>query len=310
MEKVQSGTRNKVFTDILGRKIVQTIIRSSRPRELKHERISKIIPKEKCFFCPGNENLTPPELDRIEINGEWEVRVFPNKFPAFSSDSKRAYGIHEVIVETPDHMKTLSDLSVQNLTDYIKILKRRMENAKKDEKIKYISIFKNEGKEAGASIEHTHSQLVGMEFVPNLVKKIAKKTEKFFLLAQKNIFYSNDYFSAICPPKSRFQHEIWILPKFELTSLLYLQKEKELAEVLKAALFCLDNALGYPPYNIVFHSAPFEFEKFPFHIQILPRLSTWAGFEFATDIVMTSAEPKESLRLFKEKIEEFQKQRN
>ncbi|MCX8198113.1 MAG: DUF4921 family protein [Candidatus Micrarchaeota archaeon] len=304
----ESGMKNSIIKDVLGRAIVQTVARSKRPHDSARERVKKTVPPEKCFFCPGNEHLTPPELARAERGGKWEVRVFPNKFPAFSKDSKKAYGRHEVIVETPDHGKTLSELSVENLSDYLEILKGRMMDAKKDPSLAYTCIFKNEGKDAGASLEHSHSQLVGMALVPKLVKRMAKRCEAISTIPRKqakNVFYENRLFWAVCPKGSRFQHEIWIIPKFRANSLdaLSQQQISELADALKKSLFALDLLTGFAPYNIVFHSAPHAGGDFPFHVQILPRLSQWAGFELGTDMVMTSAVPSQSAKLLKALIE-------
>ncbi|MEM4634166.1 MAG: DUF4931 domain-containing protein [Candidatus Anstonellaceae archaeon] len=304
---VESGMQNTVIKDIFGRAVVQTRVRSKRPHDAPRERVKKTVPPEKCFFCPGNEHLTPPELGRIEQDGKWQVRAFPNKFPAFSEDSKKAYGRHEVIVETPDHYKTLSELSVENLANYIKMLKARMQDAKKDPLLKYTCIFKNEGKDAGASLEHSHSQLVGMAFVPKYVQRIAKKSHLVFMLPQRqkrNIFFENQLFCALCPKGSRFQHEIWIIPKFKAASLDLLSEEQiyELAQTLRASLFALDSLTGFAPYNIIFHSAPHGETEFQFHVQILPRLSNWAGFELGTDIIMTSAVPSQSAKLLSEFI--------
>jgi UDPglucose--hexose-1-phosphate uridylyltransferase len=290
---------NRVLKDIFGRQVVQTVARSSRPHDAPRQRLAKSVQPQNCFFCPGNEHLTPPEIARVEKEGRWIVRCFPNKFPAFSPESKKAYGRHEVIVETPDHSKTLSELPAEHLEQYLSLLQERMKDAASDPKLRYTGIFKNEGKEAGASLEHSHTQLVAMPFVPKHVKKVAAKWEKIAKLPesqQKNIFYRNEGFVALCPKASRFGWEIWIVPLAKANSLASMGSSQLhlLASALKASLVALDAAVGFPPYNILFHSAPHGWENFTFHIQILPRLSQWAGFEFLTDIVMTSSIPSQS----------------
>jgi UDPglucose--hexose-1-phosphate uridylyltransferase len=269
------------------------------------------VPPEKCFFCPGNEGLTPPEIARVEKEGKWEVRCFPNKFPAFSSDSRKAYGRHEVIVETPDHQKTLSELTEEQLFDYLSLVAARMREAKKDARLKYTCVFKNEGKAAGASLEHSHTQLVGMELVPKHVLKVGKKAASIAALPQKqsgSVLFKNANFAALCPKGSRFQHEIWIVPLFPASSLDLLDESqlRSLAGALSASTFALDRLTGFSPYNIVFHSAPHGVGEFTFHLQILPRTSEWAGFEFATEIIMTSASPKESAKLLREFVKNRQ----
>jgi UDPglucose--hexose-1-phosphate uridylyltransferase len=286
---------------------VHTIARAARPHDSPTERVAKAVLPEKCFFCPGNENLTPPEISRVESGGKWSVRVFPNKFPAFSRDCEKAYGRHEVIVETPDHSKTISELPAGHLLDYLKTLRSRMQDSAADTRLKYTCIFKNEGKDAGASLEHSHTQLVGMDFVPKHVQKVAKKASAIAALPQKqakSVFYKNELFAALCPKGSRFQHEIWIVPVIPLHSLVSMNDAQllYLAQALKAALAALDAATGYAPYNILYHSAPHNELDFTFHVQILPRLAHWAGFEYATEIVMSSAVPRDSAKLLSNSI--------
>ena len=293
-------TYSDLRKDMLGRRVVLTSARGGRPRDVAPpERKPKLSDPSKCFFCPGNEHLTPPELDRIEKNGKWEIRCFPNKFPAFFGGSKKAYGRHEVIVETPEHGKSLSELSEENIYDYLVLLQRRMKEAMKDSRLKYTVIFKNEGAAAGASLEHTHTQLCSMEFIPAMISKMAKKTAAFAKLEgqnRKRAFLQTGHYFAFCPKASRFKHEFWIVPRFSASSLLDLDEGqlKGLAAVLKTSLSALDAVTGFCPYNIVFHSAPHEEREFPFHVEILPRLSTWAGFELGTDMVMVSTRPPES----------------
>ncbi|VVB98712.1 Uncharacterised protein [uncultured archaeon] len=291
--------------DFLGKMVVVTSIRDSRPHDhAPPAKPQKITPPEKCFFCPGNESMTPPEIDRMEKGGKWEIRVFPNKFPAFNAESRKAYGRHEVVVETPDHSKTLSELSEENLFDYLSMLAKRLADAKKDTKLAYTSIFKNEGKAAGASLEHSHTQLVGMAFVPPFIKKMQKKAASFAKLSKqkRNIFVENSGFFALCPKAGRFHFDSWIVPKAEVASLDAMDDAqlRLLASILKKVLAATDEATGFGPYNIVFHNAPHAGGKFPFHVQILPRISTWAGFELGTEVVMVSNVPEESAKIMRE----------
>jgi UDPglucose--hexose-1-phosphate uridylyltransferase len=302
---------NEVRKDVLGRKSVIAADRAKRPHDnAGPSRAEKTTPAEECFFCPGNEHLTPPEIDRIVKDGKWLVRVFPNKFPAFSAQSKKAYGRHEVIVETPNHALTLSELSEENLFSYLSMVKRRMEDAQKDGRLAYTIVFKNEGKAAGASLEHSHTQLVSMEFVPEYVKKLAKKSKKLAGMAGKagKLSYAkNGDFVAFCPKASRFHFETCILPLFEANTLVSLDdgKLRSLSSILKSALVATDAAKGFAPYNILFHSAPHAGGQFLFHIQILPRVSLWAGFELGTEVVMLSAVPEDCAKVFRAKLAEL-----
>jgi len=294
---------NEIRKDAIGRKVVITAVRGARPHDLApSERPAKTVLPEKCFFCPGNEHLTPPEIDRIERNGKWEIRCFPNKFPAFSVESKKAYGRHEVIVETPEHQKTLSELSEENLFDYLSMVKRRMKSAMDDPKIAYTIVFKNEGKAGGASLEHSHTQLVSMSFVPDYIKKLAKKAGKIKKLKNKpikNVFAKNPHFFALCPKAPRYHFETWIAPSADANSLVALSDEelRALASILKSVLTAFDAATGFGPYNIIFHSAPHAGGEFPFHLEVVSRLSIWAGFELGTEVVMVSELPEMSAKV-------------
>jgi len=302
---------NEIRKDVVGRKVVITAVRGSRPHDApEQERAQKTTPPEKCFFCPGNEHLTPPEIDRIEKGGKWEVRCFPNKFPAFSSESKKAYGRHEVIVETPEHRQALSELSEENLYDYLSMVKRRMEGAMRDPKLAYTIAFKNEGKAGGASLEHSHTQLVSMDFVPDYVKKLAKKAAKIGRMRKKplkSMFAQNAHFFALCPKAPRYHFETWIAPKEDADSLLALSDEqlRALASILKSVLTAFDAATGFGPYNIIFHSAPHAGGEFPFHLEVVSRLSTWAGFELGTEVVMVSELPEVSAKVLGGKLAEI-----
>jgi len=302
---------NEIRKDIIGRKVVITAMRGSRPHDhLPSERPAKTVLPEKCFFCPGNEHLTPPEIDRIERDGKWEVRCFPNKFPAFSAESKKAYGRHEVIVESPHHQKTLSELSEENLFNYLSMVKRRMESSARDPKLAYTIVFKNEGKAGGASLEHSHTQLIGMPFVPDYIRKLAKKTGKILLMKKKqlkNVFAQNEHFFAICPKAPRYHFETWIIPSSDVNSLVALSdgQLRALASVLKSVLTAFDAETGFGPYNIIFHSAPHSGGEFPFHLEVVSRLSTWAGFELGTEVVMVSELPEVSAKALGAKLAEI-----
>ena len=302
---------NEVRKDVIGRKVVITAERGARPHDhASSERPAKSVLPEKCFFCPGNEHLTPPEIGRVEKDGKWEIRCFPNKFPAFSAESKKAYGRHEVIVETPEHQKTLSELSEENLFDYLSMVKRRMEDSARDSKLAYTIVFKNEGKAGGASLEHSHTQLVGMPFVPDYVKRLAKKAGKISKMKKKplkNVFAQNKHFFAVCPKAPRYHFETWISPFADANSLVALTDDelRALASILKSVLSAFDAATGFGPYNIIFHSAPHAGGNFPFHLEVVSRLSTWAGFELGTEVVMVSELPEMSAKVLGGKLTEL-----
>jgi len=306
-ESEQSPLANEVRTDFLGRKVIIAVARGKRPHEFAVvDKPRKVVPKEKCFFCPGNEKLTPPEIDRIESEpGKWLVRCFPNKFAATGRNYPKAYGAHEVIVDTPDHQKYISDLSEENINSVLHMIRRRVAAISKDKKMKTAIVFKNEGKEAGASLEHTHWQIIALDILPPLIKEesdAAKKGKCRFCemkkKERKNTFINNGEVFAFCPTASRFHFESWIMPKRHVGDIRDLT-EKELASVasaIKMIFVKLEKTLNYPPYNLVLHTSPFSGIRkcdFHFHIEILPKLSKWAGFEHASDVIINSLPPEQ-----------------
>lgn len=294
--------KNEIREDFLGRKVVIASSRGKRPKEfaVEEKKEGRTLP-EKCFFCPGNEHLTPPEIDRIEVEkGKWQIRCFPNKFPALAKEFPDAYGTHEIIVETPDHYKTLSQLSVDNILNMFELFKRRIKETRKDKKIRYLLVFKNEGREAGASLEHTHHQLTSLAHVPSLAKReieASKSPCKFCGMPEKEkerTIVENEHIVAFVPYASRFPFEVRILPKRHVRCMTDMKDDelKALGETLKTILEKIDGLLNYPSYNMVYHIAPFDDSEFHFHIEVMPKLVIWAGFEFGTDMIMTSMPPE------------------
>ncbi|OIO20995.1 hypothetical protein AUJ17_04210 [Candidatus Micrarchaeota archaeon CG1_02_47_40] len=294
---------NYKCTDYLGRTVIISEARAKRPRQFEISKPRKVVPPEKCYFCPGNEHMTPPETDRIPAEKSWFCRSFPNKFPAASPLWKEAYGHHEVIVETPDHEKRFSEIGEVQMQRFLLLLKRRVRALYKDKKVNYISVFKNEGLGAGASIEHSHTQLVALDFVPESIMEISRKQkekEKYIKGAKKLL--SNKHFFSCIPFCPRFHYETWIAPKKRL-SCISKMNEKEifsLSEILLKTIDAVDRKNSYPSYNILYFFAPPKDRKMSMHIEILPRLSTWAGFELAGSGYLNSVSPKNAHETLKQ----------
>ncbi|MFA6035779.1 MAG: DUF4931 domain-containing protein [Candidatus Micrarchaeia archaeon] len=299
---------------LLERWVIVTANRGKRPQEF----IRKTGPKEEehgtCFFCPGNENLTPPEIDRVgDGHGGWLVRCFPNKFNAVDLKFPKAYGSHEIIVETPEHGARLSDLTARQLESTLGMYVKRTNALMRNRKIKYVMIFKNEGANAGASLMHTHTQLVSMDRVPPAVaeKLAAMKKNKSFSFekvwkaekkARERVIYENDHFIAFAPYSSRFAFEITLMAKGGKVRLVDFDgKElKALAGAMHEVLGKLDRLLNRPDYNYYLHSAPSADKKFAFHMEICPRLNVWAGLEFGAEVYLNSMAPEKAAAALRE----------
>lgn len=303
---------------ILDRYALIVTDRAKRPDDF----ISEPHPvKEKiCYFCPGNEHLTPPEIGRFPENAdEWQIRVFPNKFPAVKQGGKvnlstdnsfftysDAYGVHEVIVETPNHNQILADLTEERIVNYIKVIQKRTEVNLKNPNIKYVSVFKNKGKRAGTSIQHTHTQLIAYNIVPEAILKKELAVSKFsscpycsilnIEMTSRRACFDNEAFAAFTPYASRFPFEIWIFPKKHVLNINEFE-DKEfvfLAEILKKILLKLKSLNA--AYNFYLQ---YGVKNMHFHIEITPRLSTWAGFELSTGTVINTMSPEDAAEFYK-----------
>jgi UDPglucose--hexose-1-phosphate uridylyltransferase len=228
-------------------------------------------------------------------------------------------GAHEVIIESPRHIQSLTSLDNGNVEEVLSCYRDRLIDLKSDKRFVYGLLFKNVGFSAGASLEHTHSQLIVTPIVPPLVaneianaKAFYQRTEKCLFCdmiqqeieTDKRVVISTDNFVVFAPFASRFPFETWILPKKHESNFENLQEDeaKELAYVLKSVLAKLEATLDFPPYNYIIHSAPFnvtESKHFHWHIEIIPRLTNIAGFEWGTGFYINPTPPEESAELLR-----------
>ena len=299
---------------LLNRWVIVAANRGKRPEDYVHSKRSE--KKEgTCFFCPGNEHLTPPEISRKEIGGKWVVRVFPNKFYAVSLDFPNAYGTHEVMVESNDHSNHLSDIPESQMKLLLQTYCERVEASRKNPNLKYAMIFKNQGHTAGASLGHTHTQMITMAHVPTLVrmerdacKKYTEETgkcgfcERVEKEGERKIWEDENVF-CFAPYASRFSFEHWIMPKRHLGCITKLNDAElgSLAKCMKGVLGKLDKMLDYPPYNFALHMDPFNAtgDYYHFHIEVLPRMNIWAGFELGAEVYINPMPPEEAARALK-----------
>lgn len=305
---------------ILNRFVLVSESRGKRPHQFQSDQ-REDVPEDKRFFCPGHEGMTPPEIMRFpEGSEQWKVRVFPNKFAAaemtgdfnVKTDNKfytysSGYGKHEVIVETPDHDKQLWDFDEKEMKDVLKIYSERIKTVSEMEGINYVSIFKNHGKEAGTSIVHSHTQLIALNIIPPLVQAELDAIKRYdncpyceIIQNEKNSdrrCFENENFVAFTPYASRFHYEIWIFPKQHIKSITLMDDNLllDLARIMTKVLGKLKEL--NTPYNYVLHYN--DDDKFHFHIEVLPRLATWAGFEYSTDMAINSVSPEIAAKFYR-----------
>ncbi len=321
---------------VSGRWVIIATERSTRPSDFKSG--PQPIKGGFCPFCEGNEDKTPPEIIAYREKGTlanekgWRVRVVSNKFPALRIegnlnkhgegiyDTMNGIGAHEVIIESPKHIISLAELGNPQVEEVLWAYRDRLVDLKKDRRFVSGLIFKNVGITAGASLEHSHSQLIVTPIVPISVKHEMDGCMDFYkyrgrclfcdmvqqeLSAGVRIVFEGDNFLAFTPYASRFPFEIWILPKNHSSHYENLQKMEieELAQVLRTVLLKLEMALEFPPYNYIIHTTPFAFgevEHYHWHIEIIPRLTKIAGFEWGTGFYINTVTPESAAEFLRD----------
>ncbi len=321
---------------IVGKWVIISVERGKRPSDFVRKTVS--TKSGFCPFCPGNEDKTPPEImayrpAETEPNTPgWTLRVVPNKFPALriEGDLERAgegvydrmngIGAHEVIIESPNHKDTLSSIPEKALEDILWAYRDRIIDLKRDRRLKYVLIFKNHGEEAGATLEHSHSQLIALPIVPKRVQEELDGALRYYNFRERCIFcdiirqetlhrdrvvIENQDFLCMTPYASRSPFETWILPKRHVSAYENSQKNeyKGLAQIFSETLKRLDKILEDPPYNFMLHTAPLnhgESEYFHWHFEIIPKLTEVAGFEWGSDFFINPTPPEEAARFLRE----------
>jgi len=321
---------------IVGRWVIVAANRAQRPQEF--EAAPRRPPGQVCPFCAGNEAETPREIAARRRPGSppdgegWRVRVVPNKFPALEGegaldrraegiyDAMRGVGAHEVIIESPDHLISTSEMSEEQLAEVLEVYRDRLLALKKDPRLVYGMIFKNVGSPAGASLQHTHSQLIVTPIVPINVWEEMTGSLEFYShrgrcvfcemieqesAAQSRIVLETPRFSAVCPFASRFPFETWILPKSHASHYETVQGEQiqELSGVLCRVVAKVEAALEQPAYNYIIHTAPFDTRRlrhYHWHIEVIPRLTKTAGFEWGTGFYINPVPPEQAAAFLRE----------
>jgi len=321
---------------VTGRWVIIATDRARRPSDFSREQVV-IKGAGYCPFCPGHEEKTPPEILAYRQSGGpnepgWTLRVVPNKFPVlrvegdFNRQGEGVYdrmngiGAHEVIIETPDHSATLADLPEKRVEDVFWAFRDRMMDLKKDRRMQYLLAFKNHGESAGASLEHSHSQLIALPVIPRRVQEELEGARRYFEFKDRCIFcdivrqevdtgtrvvLETQAFLVICPFAARFPFELWILPRrhhshFEETDPAAMAN---LAWVMRVVLRKLDRVLEKPAYNFIIHTAPVQEppkDYYHWHIELTPRLTRIAGFEWGTGFYINPTPPEEAARFLRE----------
>lgn len=326
------------YDPLQNRWVIIATEREARPSDLHDS--TKYNHVKTCPFCEGNESSTPPEIWSIrEPNSSpnspgWKVRVVSNKYPALKIEAKgkrigmgyydmiEGTGAHEVIIETPQHNLSLADLPSEHIKLVLLAYRERLKDLYKDPRFKYVLIFKNQGKRAGASLAHPHSQLIATPIVPRNVNIKLISAKKHFenkerclicdLIQQEintkaRVITSENGFIAVAPYASRFPFEVLIAPIEHNCSFAEVADEEleRFSHFLKYILSRLKEILHDPPYNYVLNTSPNTEAKpkfsdqwvtikydYHWHIEIIPRLVRIAGFEWGSGFYINPSTPE------------------
>lgn len=302
--------------------------RARRPEEMANKRerkpVSSFVPS--CPFCPGNEKLTPPEVMRVPASMDvpWRARVVPNKFAALSREvqptrtvhrSRRTvngFGIHDVIVETPDHSQVMALMSDSYVAEILGIYKTRYDQISLDPRIALITIFKNHGLDAGTSLEHPHSQIIATPVISLQVRERFQQASRHFddfgecmfcqaleeeLQEQTRIVMVSEYFVALELYASAAPFSTHIYPRRHMASFADASalELNDLARMLRKMLAKLYYGLADPDFNFTIRSAPAEsvgVKYFHWYLSVIPRLTRVAGFELGSGMFINTVLPE------------------
>jgi UTP--hexose-1-phosphate uridylyltransferase len=276
--------------------------RAKRPHSFKKTRV-QTTPKEYCPFCPENEHFTP---GLVYASEDKAIRIVENKYP-FIPKNSQYFGIHDVLIDTPNHDEALIDFSDEHMTKLIKTIKERYEILEKDERSRYVQVFKNQGLDAGASQSHSHWQITSLCVIPAKMEHLQKVLKKFYndtgkcyfcnLNFEDRIVEENEDFISYIPADGKFPYGMDILPKRHISSINeFSDREIEnFGIILRNSIRRLHNIKEDISYNVCLYSAPKNTksnEYFHFYAQIIPRIGYMAGFEFSTGCYINSTLPE------------------
>src|SRR5271169_6232754 len=302
--------------------------RARRPEELATHRPAQTVPSfvEACPFCPGNESKTPPEIMRFPVNTlePSAVRVIPNKFAALDSSTQptrslqdvwrriEGFGFHEVIIDSPDHSSCMALLPDQQVANILRVYKERYTLLSMDRRINHVTIFKNHGADAGASLQHPHSQLIATPVIPSQVRHRIHEALRHYddvgecmfchqvereMEEQTRIVLKSEHFVAMEVFASATPFATHIFPLRHMASFgdVSAAETADLGRVLRTVLAKLYVGLENPDYNFTVRSGPAEYagaRHFHWYVSVIPRLTRVAGFELGSGMFINTVLPE------------------
>jgi UDPglucose--hexose-1-phosphate uridylyltransferase len=301
--------------------------RARRPEEFRQRGERRYCPGHEpfCPFCPGNEGKTPPETMRVPAEGEWKIRVTPNKYSALSHDGERVrvnegfkhlvtgVGRHEVIIEDPRHDMPMALLETEEVKSILSVYRERFIKAFEDHRIQHVILFKNHGVASGTSIVHPHSQLIGTPVMPFQVRQRIDEAMRYFdstgeclmcgmltdeLEDGRRVVVDSEHFTSFVPYAALSPFHTWIFPKRHMPSFADTSDEElaDLAHNLRGTLARIHNGLDNPDFNFVFRSvSPFRSrsEYLHWYISIVPHLMSSTGFQLGSGMHVNQSIPED-----------------
>ena len=307
--QLKSQIRKHYF---LNKYVIITPSRSNRPRDIKEQTIIKRV--KKCPFCPENiinKNIT----DRIDDkNKNWNVLSLKNIFPSVTLNNPQAYGVQEVIVDTPKHGLDFGELPIKQIENVLKMYAKRTKAISENKKIEYILIFKNKGSKSGASIQHSHSQIFATSLLPPDVYEESEKAKRYKIKYKRCVYcdiikkemnserkiFENNEIAVFAPYASEFHFETWFFAKRHIDNITQLNKKeiRSLAVALKMVLIKI-HKLNLS-YNLFIHQIISDTDQH-FYLKLQPRESIWGGIELGSGIIINSILPEKAAEFLREK---------
>ncbi len=289
--------------------------RAKRPHSFKRPQI-KEVPKEFCPFCVENVHMTPGVLYATNDN---KIRIVPNKYPFIDSDEKD-FGIHDVLIDTDIHEEKMHNFSDEHMHRLMRVIQKRFSELEKTESIKYVQVFKNQGRDAGASQSHSHWQITALSVVPLKMEHLINVLRSYYYEHDRNCYLcnlefgtriveENEHFISYLPADGKFAYGMDILPKRHIATIDDFTDNELLSFgiILRNSLKRLTTLLDGISYNVCLYSAPHSGDYkdfFHFYAQIIPRIGHMAGFEFSTGCYINSVLPEDGAKALREAKED------
>ncbi len=283
-------------------------------------------------LSPGNETLVGKELRTVYgSNGQWRIRVIEHAASLLSSKpfqmsgsslflSATNSGHQEIIVEHPSATMLLENMPLDHVVEVFKVYRDRMDYLAKKPDIAHVQLTRNVGKIAGALYDHPHAQLLAIPVQNRWTEEELGACESYYnqhqsclfcdvlndeLLHKERIISQNQHFVAVAPYASKNPFETWIFPKQHASSFTEIASNllPALADLLQSVLRAMNTALNYPPYNLMLHTLPKQGDKqYHWHIELLPRLTRQAGFDWSSGFYVNPTPPEDAARFLKQAL--------